>query len=315
MELSEHRLDRHKRIILLKLKGGGHVSGEDLGRELGVSRSAIWKHVRELKELGYHIESAPRRGYFLIESPDSLIADEVEAELNTVVVGCEIHSFKIVTSTNDVARRLAEDGAPDGAVVVAEEQTHGKGRMGRKWESPPSGLYMSVILRPRIRPSEASRITLLAGVAVASALESLGVEPRIKWPNDIHVGGRKIAGILTELSAEVDRINYVVLGIGINIRDCPEGATSVLAEVGAFPRARVAGLVLSHLDRLYRGDWADSLDMWKKMSDTLGQWVRVSTLTGVLEGRAIDIDPDGVLVLDIDGRHERVFAGDCFHLR
>lgn len=280
-----------------------------------MSRSAVWKHVDELRSMGYQIDSAPRKGYLLVEPADRLLEEEISVDLNARVIGHTIHSYQSVGSTNDVARDLARDGAPEGIVVLAEEQTRGRGRLGREWESPSGGVYMSIILRPRLKPDEAPRLTLTAAVAVARALGDLGVDAMIKWPNDVHVGGRKIAGVLTEMSAEVDRVNHVILGIGVNVNDCPEGATCVNEELGGVRRVRVAASILGELDRAYGGDWQECLEEWRRLSNTLGRRVRVATFNEVIEGVAVDVDRNGALVLDLGDRRERVLTGDCFHLR
>ena len=205
--------------LLQALREGGHISGEELGKRLKMTRTAIWKRVNRLRELGYEIASSPRRGYSLVSAPDLLLPEEIEPELHTKSFGKQIIFYHELTSTQDAARELARQGVEEGTVVIAETQSHGKGRKGREWSSVPGqGIQISVILRPKLRPSQSIQIPLVAGVAVAQAIiEVTSLKPRIKWPNDLMIGRKKVGGILTEMNAEIDRIDYVVLGIGLNV--------------------------------------------------------------------------------------------------
>lgn len=305
---------------------GEYVSGEELSREFGVSRTAIWKHIADLRGDGYQIEAHSRLGYRLQGSPDRLLPAEVRRWMEAGGLGAKIIHHESVGSTNDEARALAAAGAPEGTVVVAEEQTGGKGRLGRRWESPRgTGVWLSVILRPPLPPAEVSPLTLMAAVAVAEAIErATGLRPGIKWPNDVLVNGRKVCGILTELSAEVERINHVILGIGINVNlasaDLPEevrgSASSLAAEAGApVSRARLAGELLSRLDYWYRVFLRQGFDpareVWKRYSITLGRPVTASSRTQRIEGIAVDVEGDGALLIEMaDGSRQRVLAGE-----
>lgn len=305
---------------------GEYVSGEELSREFGVSRTAIWKHIADLRGDGYQIEAHSRLGYRLQGSPDRLLPAEVRRWMEAGGLGAKIIHHESVGSTNDEARALAAAGAPEGTVVVAEEQTGGKGRLGRRWESPRgTGVWLSVILRPPLPPAEVSPLTLVAAVAVAEAIErATGLRPGIKWPNDVLVNGRKVCGILTELSAEVERINHVILGIGINVNlasaDLPEevrgSASSLAAEAGApVSRARLAGELLSRLDYWYRVFLRQGFDpareVWKRYSITLGRPVTASSRTQRIEGIAVDVEGDGALLIEMaDGSRQRVLAGE-----
>src|SRR5262245_45486484 len=196
------------------------VSGADLSQSLGISRAAIWARIEELRELGYDIEASPHLGYRLLSSPDLLHADDLASRLGKVkVVGRDIRVFKETTSTNDVIERLARDGVKEGVVVFAESQTKGRGRLGRKWLSPScKGLWFSVLLRPSLRPQEATQLTVASATALRRAIQKqTGIKPGIKWPNDILLHGRKAAGILTEMAAELDRVKHVILGIGVDV--------------------------------------------------------------------------------------------------
>ena len=209
-------------LVYLKEKRRTWISGELLSDELSVSRSAVWKHIRKLREEGYVIESSPKKGYLLRRDSDLLLPNEIRHGLNTKVFGKkDIEYFKEIDSTNTKAKDLAQGGAPEGTVVIAEKQTKGRGRRGRTWLSPEGdGIYATLILRPAMSPGEAPRITLMTAVAVAEALLSLiQIDIRIKWPNDILVNGRKLAGILTEITADMDAVNYIVVGLGLNVNN------------------------------------------------------------------------------------------------
>ncbi len=238
----------------------GYVSGEHLSRELGVSRTAVWKHISALRHDGYRIEAVPSRGYRLVSSPDNLDPHEVKARLESARVGQRLEYLKITASTNADAFRLAEEGAVEGTVVLADSQTGGKGRRGRVWASPAGvNLYCSVVLRPAIMPHEAPQLTFLSAVAVARAIElTTALTPEIKWPNDLLISGKKVAGLLNEMSAETDGINFVILGIGVNLNmtadqfpdDLRHPATSLLLESGVqVDRSRFASTMLNELDQ------------------------------------------------------------------
>jgi BirA family transcriptional regulator, biotin operon repressor / biotin---[acetyl-CoA-carboxylase] ligase len=322
----------HEEFILGLLVDGGtdFVSGEALSGKLGLSRTAVWKVVNALRRHGYRIEAVPSRGYRLVEAPDRLTALEILPLLETHDLGRTLHTFETVDSTNVVAFRLAVEGAEHGELVVAEEQTQGRGRRGRTWSSPRYlNLYCSFVLRPELPPQRAPELTLLAAVAVAESLRAAGVPADIKWPNDLLVGGRKVAGILTELSAEPDRVHFVVLGIGVNLNasrnDFPpelsEVATSAL-EVTGRPVARAAftaGLARrleEWLDLHAAQGFRPVRERWRALSATLGQEVLVTSERREIRGVAVDVDDDGALrIRTADGAEERVLAGDVEQVR
>lgn len=198
--------------------GDEFVSGEAISDKLGLTRAAVWKHVESLRSQGYRIDAVPARGYRLSEIPDRLTALELRPLLNTHDIGQVLHHFELISSTNDHARELAEEGAGHGEVVIADSQTGGRGRRGRPWVSPPGlNAYFSVILRPELPPARAPELTLLASVAICDALRQANVPAAIKWPNDLLVQDRKIAGILTEMASEPERVHWAVIGIGVNV--------------------------------------------------------------------------------------------------
>lgn len=309
---------RDRLLQRLRAAAGRPLSGADLARSLAISRAAVWKQVTALRRAGYRIDGRPGCGYVLTGRPDRLLPAELGGERRDGAVGCVVHHFEVIASTNDEARRLGLEGAPDGTVVVAEEQRGGRGRRGRSWTSPPGGIYLSLLLRPGCHPAEAPRLTLCAAVAVAQALSAAGVRARIKWPNDVLVEGRKVCGILLELVAREDWIDFVVVGVGINANNPPpaEGGISLAEAVGApVDRAALCRSVLACLDEVYAqfraGRWPDILDRWRARCDTLGQAVRVTGTAEVWEGLAVDVDADGALVLALaGGGRRRVLAGD-----
>lgn len=323
--MKEASLDQ--RILeLFRDRKDGFLSGEELSAILNVSRTAVWKHIKSLKELGYRIDAIPSRGYRLTASPDILLPAEISAGLRTKKIGSDIICFRDTDSTNAIAFRLAEDGAPEGTVVLADSQTKGKGRLGRLWASPPKvNLYCSIILRPPILPMKASQLTFLSSVAVArSVLKTSPLKPQIKWPNDILINGMKVAGLLNEMSAETEKVNFVILGVGVNINmrreqfpaDLRHPASSLFLESGvevnrnAFIRA-----FLEELDALYEAYLLEGYPAirreWLALCNIIGKRVRVSFQESETTGIVTGIDDYGALLLELgDGSVERVLAGD-----
>lgn len=305
-----------KEEILTRLRQTeGYLSGEQLSETLGVSRAAVWKAITALRESGYAINSATNRGYRLTASPDVLTPEEIRCGLHTRAIGKNIVALQEVDSTNEEAKRQAQCGAPDGSVFLAERQTGGKGRLGRTWESPAgTGIWFSVLLRPSLVPSEISSITLLAGIAVCRGIRSVtGCAAKLKWPNDVVIGSRKVCGILTEMAAEIDRVEYVVLGIGINANteafpaELAEKATSLRIEAGsAFPRAAILRAVLEELESLLLNAKAGSafqeiLDEYKSLCVSLNRRVGFFWNSEQQTGMAVDVSPSGELIVERDG--------------
>lgn len=315
-----------KILSLLREHHSNYISGQEISLRLGVSRTAIWKHIRSLKEAGYEIESHSKIGYRLIETPDRLYGHELSALLKGKIFGQQVIYREKENSTNELAKELAQKGAAQGTVVIAEEQTGGKGRLGRVWYSPPGqGLWFSVILRPEINPVDASKLTLMSAVGVARTIRELTRIPAgIKWPNDVLIDQRKVCGILLEMSAEIDKINYIVVGVGVNVNldeaKIPaeiDGVAISLAEQEKLKVTRVELLaaLLNNLDNLYgeflAGKFSEILIAWKEMSVTLNRWVRVMSGSETEEGIAFDLDDDGALILmKEDGSVKRILSGD-----
>ena len=314
-------------LTALRAVNDGGVSGAELSQRLGISRAAIWARIEELRALGYDIEASPHLGYRLVSAPDVLHADDLLARLGkTKVVGRDIRVFQETSSTNDVAEKLARDGVKEGVVVFAESQTRGRGRLGRKWTSPSKrGLWFSVLLRPAVRPQEATRLTIASATALARAIRlQTGVVPEIKWPNDILLRGKKVAGILTEMGAETDRVKHVVLGMGVDVNqaagDFPvelrKIATSLKIESGeTVDRPALAAVIMRELDRDYAracsARFPELADEWEAQCVTLGRNVTIHIGDRTVVGRAESLDDDGALLVRTQhGRLERITGGD-----
>ncbi|MCG2712980.1 MAG: biotin--[acetyl-CoA-carboxylase] ligase [Candidatus Omnitrophica bacterium] len=312
-----------RRIIeFLKENKETFISGEEISRKLKVTRTAVWKHIQNLKENGYEIVAQPHYGYRLAGIPDKLLPDEISYRLNTKIFGKRIFSYVSTTSTNDVAYMLAEQSMPEGALILSEKQTKGRGRMGRQWASPPGGgLYFSVILRPKITPTEAGKITLMASISIAKVIrDSFGLEAVIKWPNDVYIGREKICGILTEMNAEQDGINFIILGIGINLNTAPgslpKGAASLMCKTKKqvnrieFLQKLLCELELHYL-KIKNLKFEEIITQWRDLSMTLGRRVKVKWRSNLIEGQAMDIDSFGALIVRDDfGFFHHILSGD-----
>ena len=313
-----------KILSALRANSAG-VSGADLAGQLNVSRAAVWARIEELRRIGYEIEARPHSGYRLLGEPDVLLADDLLARLGkTRVIGRDIRVFEQTASTNDVVEKLARDGVREGVVVFAESQTGGRGRLGRKWISPArKGLWFSVLLRPDLRPQEATQLTVASAVALRRAIAAeTGLHPEIKWPNDVWIAGKKVAGILTEMSAEPDRIRHIVLGIGVDVNlnagefptDLRKLATSLKIEAGrALSRADLAVAILRELDtdyaRICGGEVARVSDEWQAHCQTIGRNVTIRIGDRAIRGRAEALDDDGALLLRTEHGHLEHFMG------
>jgi BirA family biotin operon repressor/biotin-[acetyl-CoA-carboxylase] ligase len=316
-----------EREILKALKKESYTSGEELARSLGITRTAIWKHIKNLRQKGYTIHSSPKLGYRLDKAPDLLTPAEIQMDLATCRFGRSVHYFNRVTSTQDEARHLAESGVEEGALVVAEAQTAGRGRRGRQWLSPEkTGIYLSLILKPELEPFNIAQIPIVAGIAVCEGISEItNLKPRIKWPNDVLLQGKKVAGILVEMSAEPERIHYLILGIGINVNtpsatftgDLQQPAIS-LSEVagGSVNRRRLLQALLAHFEVLYEEFKAAGFvafrERLRRWDQTVESWVKITDSSGSYSAYALDIDDNGALVVrDRQGTVKRILAGDA----
>ena len=348
---------KNRVLSLLKNNRDSYISGEEICKTLGVSRTAIWKHIQILRDEGYGIDSLTKKGYCLTAIPDRLYPEEIKTGLSTKRLGREIRYFERLTSTNNTAKELAEDkgkldekaaptsgegifvleemqggtkttvsGFGEGMIVVAEEQTGGRGRLGRSWYAPyGKGVWMSVVLKPQVRVEIVYQMTMVTAVAVLRAVRSVcGIVLDIKWPNDLQYGGKKLCGILTEMSAEADRVNYVVIGMGINTAfagdllrpEIQQQITSVSEITGeSVNRVKLTQELLRELENCYDSWLVDGfpslLGEWKSYCNSLNHQVTVKTLSQVYTGWAEDVDSDGALLLKLDnGELKKFVSGD-----
>lgn len=313
------------RILELLRRQEGFLSGEDIGRELSITRAAVWKGIKKLREEGYEIEAVTNRGYRLTNPETMYNKRELEQGLKTKTMGQTIYFYEETDTTNNRARELALEGAPEGTLVVAEKQTAGRGRRGKVWESPlGTGIWMSLVLRPQIAPAEASVLTLLCGLATAEAIEAeIGLSAGIKWPNDILINGKKAVGILTEMDCEMSEVHFVIPGIGINVNtasfppEIADIATSLYLECGkTVSRRRLVHKVLERLEEHYEtflrtGSFAAMLEDYRKHCITLGKEVHVLGREPFF-AEALDITPEGELLVRRadNGKEEVVFSGE-----
>lgn len=313
--------------ILKYLREKEYISGEVLAQKLGISRVAVWKQIQRLKDMGYEIIADQNLGYCLISRPDLLIPQEVQRGLFTKYIGKEIFYFPELKSTNIMAKEKALHRAEEideGTLIIAERQSAGKGRLGREWFSPAGGIWLSIILYPKLSPSYISRITLMTAVAVVKAIKIYTqIESQIKWPNDILINEKKVCGILTEMSAELDIINWVVVGIGINVnidhRDFPEDIQENTISLKEFSgkevfRVKLAQSFLREFEKYYeslkRREFSSILKEWKLYSHTLGRKIRVDMGERIIAGEAVDINEEGALILKKeDGQLVEIISG------
>ena len=307
--------------ILERLLAGETVSGQAISAELGVTRAAVWKQIEQLRALGFVIESQGKQGYRLLSCPDSLMAPVIARGLQTRWAGRQIVYLPSVDSTNRRARQLAAEGAPHGTLVIADEQTAGRGRRGRGWISPAGeGVFMSLILRPQSHPSEVARLSMQTALAVAlSIAQTTGLDARIKWPNDIVCGGRKVCGMLLEMNADEQTVHDVVAGVGINVHQtafAPEIAQSASSlDLLCGESVSRAALVRAFLEAFEAADALTArgglMDAYRACSATLGQRVQVIAPAGSFTGTALAVTDSGSLIVeDEEGQRREVLAAD-----
>ncbi|MDI6604308.1 MAG: biotin--[acetyl-CoA-carboxylase] ligase [Thermoanaerobacteraceae bacterium] len=310
-------------IKILKENKNKFVSGQQLCNKLNISRTAVWKYINELKNNGYMIESQHKSGYMLINEPDIIDYIEISPFLKTDFIGKNYIHLESISSTNDYAKEIASK-AENGTILVSEEQTSGRGRLGRKWVSEKGqGLWMSIILKPELTPQSSVKLTQVAAVSVVNAIiETIELNASIKWPNDIIINGKKICGILTEMNAELDRVNYVIVGIGLNVNmnkfpdDLKNKATSLFIETGKkIDRKKLTASIINNFEKYYNIFLKEGFEpirtLCLKHSVTIGSEVRVISGKNEFNGKAIDIDNDGNLIIEIgDGSRKAVISGD-----
>jgi BirA family biotin operon repressor/biotin-[acetyl-CoA-carboxylase] ligase len=316
-----------EKILDFLKKKPEYISGDQIAGRLGITRQALWKHIQELKNSGYDIVAVPHLGYKLEASADRFFSFEVQHNLNTRFIGKKVYYFDSLTSTMDVAMQLGIKNAPSGTLILAETQTKGKGRLGRVWFSPKyKGIYLSLILRPKLLPQQASVFTLLAAVAICEAIkQTTGLDAQIKWPNDIIIHNKKLGGILTELNAEMDEINFLIVGIGLNINNDKKTLVSSATSLKEQKKDNISRIgllqeILRKIEENYllleKKGPKPIIEKWRELSITLAKRVKVYSHSEHIEGEAIDIDRDGGLLIRTDaGLVLKVMAGDVVHCR
>lgn len=312
-------------ILRLLRSADGYISGQELCNRFGVSRTAVWKAINQLKEAGYEIEAQQNKGYRLMAAPDLMTEAEIKSLLHTDWVAKEVLYFDTIDSTNTKAQELAEKGYPSGTLVVADKQESGKGRRGRSWVSPSgTGIFMTLMIKPDINPNNASMLTLVAALAVAKAITSVtGEEAMIKWPNDIVVNGKKVCGILTEMNAQFDYINHIVVGIGINVHnesfteEISQMASSLMIEAGGkrFHRAQIIAETMSYFEQYYdtflkTQDLSALVREYDKLLVNRNKSVRVLDPKEPFDGKAMGITPKGELIVDTWESRKLVSSGE-----
>ncbi len=312
-------------ILRLLRSADGYISGQELCKRFGVSRTAVWKAINQLKEAGYEIEAQQNKGYKLMAAPDLMTEAEIKSLMHTEWVAKEVLYFDTIDSTNTKAQELAEKGYPSGTLVVADKQESGKGRRGRSWVSPSgTGIFMTLMIKPDINPNNASMLTLVAALAVAKAITSVtGEEAMIKWPNDIVVNGKKVCGILTEMNAQFDYINHIVVGIGINVHnesfpeEISQMASSLMIEAGGkrFHRAQIIAETMSYFEQYYdtflkTQDLSALVREYDKLLVNRNKSVRVLDPKEPFDGKAMGITPKGELIVDTWESRKLVSSGE-----
>ena len=312
-------------ILRLLRSADGYISGQELCNRFGVSRTAVWKAINQLKEAGYEIEAQQNKGYRLMAAPDLMTEAEIKSLMHTEWVAKEVLYFDTIDSTNTKAQELAEKGYPSGTLVVADKQESGKGRRGRSWVSPSgTGIFMTLMIKPDINPNNASMLTLVAALAVAKAITSVtGEEVLIKWPNDIVVNGKKVCGILTEMNAQFDYINHIVVGIGINVHnesfpeEISQMASSLMIEAGGkrFHRAQIIAETMSYFEQYYdtflkTQDLSALVREYDELLVNRNKSVRVLDPKEPFDGKAMGITPKGELIVDTWESRKLVSSGE-----
>lgn len=312
-------------ILRLLRSADGYISGQELCNRFGVSRTAVWKAINQLKEAGYEIEAQQNKGYRLMTAPDLMTEAEIKSLMHTEWVAKEVLYFDTIDSTNTKAQELAEKGYPSGTLVVADKQESGKGRRGRSWVSPSgTGIFMTLMIKPDINPNNASMLTLVAALAVAKAITSVtGEEALIKWPNDIVVNGKKVCGILTEMNAQFDYINHIVVGIGINVHnesfpeEISQMASSLMIEAGGkrFHRAQIIAETMAYFEQYYdtflkTQDLSALVREYDELLVNRNKSVRVLDPKEPFDGKAMGITPKGELIVDTWESRKLVSSGE-----
>ncbi|MBE6071366.1 MAG: biotin--[acetyl-CoA-carboxylase] ligase [Clostridium butyricum] len=313
------------KILTLLQNSQDYISGKYISSKLNVSRTAIWKHINNLKKKGYMIEGISNKGYKLISEPDLLIENSIASSLKTKLIGRNIIHFDSINSTNLKAKELASSGLSDGSLIISEEQSGGSGRLGRKWVSPKGGIWCSLILRPNIPPIEAPKVTQIAAAAVYKALEDFNIKTTIKWPNDIHIDGQKLCGILVEMKGDMNSVDYLVVGAGINVNINSDFFDDSLADIATslkikfnkdFNRNEILASYLNHFEELYLDflnnlDLKRTIDICRANSSIFGKKAKLITYNNEEIVTCLSLSDTGNLIVkDSNGNEKTVLSGE-----
>jgi len=321
-----------KVLTFLQSHNTEYLSGQDLSDVLRISRVAVWKHIKKIQELGYIVESKQKLGYKLTSNSDALFPWEITSKLKTSVIGQHAYYFDTIDSTQNQALKMADDPANNGTVIIAGKQTGGKGRSGRKWISPKGGIWLSIILQPKFDISITTLFPIASALALSNALEkTFKIFPELKWPNDLTIKGKKIAGMLVDVSLESNRIENLVLGVGINfdidvkqiertLKGSPNfyGVASLCEQKNKVKPIQLVQTFFVELEKIYdllnTKQTKKIISEWTKRSSTIGKKVELDTIDGKIKGKAIKIDYDGALLVSDNNKIIRIIAGDIIHL-
>lgn len=320
---------KNKVLEALYEKKGEYVPIDDLASKLEIPVSSVQEHITSLENEGYMIEMSSDKEFMLKEDLTLLLPHKLKDKLNTRYIGKEIHYFREVDSTNEVAKKLAREGAPEGTIIIAESQSRGKGRRGKKWISPLGGAWLSIILRPNTLPINAPQLTFIAGVAAAQTIkDEYGLDAGIKWPNDVLIDNKKVCGVLTEISTEIDTIDYIVTGIGIDANidvnllppELRDTTTSIKSELDHdISRMILVQKFLGNFETMYdefnKGNFQEILRKWRQLSKTIGRQVEIRKGTEFVRGEAVGVNSKGALILELeDGTLQKIISGECRHI-
>ena len=320
-----------KVLSFLKSHNTEYLSGQDLSDVLKISRVAVWKHIKKIRSLGYQIESKQKLGYRLVQSTNLLLPWEITDGIKTKFIGKRAYYFDSIDSTQNYAMQIANDPKEHGTVVIAEKQAKGKGRLGRKWVSPSGGIWMSIIIHPEFDVSVATLFPIASSLALAKAIQKIfDITPKLKWPNDVTIDGKKLAGMLIDASIESERVKTLVLGVGINFKVNSStiekhiekntnfyGVTSLTKNTSISPIPLVQAF-LYELEKVYsqlnNGQIRQIITQWTKLSSNIGKTVTVTTPEGKISGKSVKIDDDGALVIRHKTKNHRILAGDISNI-
>ena len=321
-----------KVLKFLKIHNTEYLSGQDLSDVLRISRVAVWKHIKKIQTLGYTVESKQKEGYKLTKNSDLLLPWEIISELETKVLGQQAYYFDSIDSTQNQALKMANESENDGTIIIAEKQTGGRGRSGRNWVSPKGGIWFSVILHPKFDISNITLFPIASSLALSYAIQkTCKISTELKWPNDLTIKGKKLAGMLVDASFESNKIENLVLGVGINFNvDVKKmekilkktlnyyGIASLNGQKNKIKAIKLVQSFLVELEKIYgllnTNQTKEIISEWTKRSSTIGKKVEINTVNGKIKGQAVKIDEDGGLLIKNKGKINKIIAGDIIHL-